>query len=608
MTAAAALHGAPPFLVPGASRLRALAPRLVREWTVSPRRAPVTLELLALLSIACSLVVPPAAWPDLSWLADGALALAAVAVGAAAGRSAPRPGPLLGVLAALLVAGHLGAEEIPSSWAALAQAARIGLGVVLGTCLARRAGAAERAVRGLAALAVVLTLVSAWQVLVSHPAWLDRLAPTGAGLRAQLGDDRANGPFLLPGHLGAFASACAPAALALLLGAGALRPPWRWLAGGAASLGALATVELAGSQSATILLGAGVALFAVLALPPRPAAAVAVAGLVVSLALGLEAREQRSAEIAGEAPSAARSLNWITAMRLVAEEPVLGHGGGGFAVGSPRVRPAAANDAVRAHQGLLEIAVEHGLAAALCVVALLGSLVRRALRATLPRERGAAVPLEHAALVAGAGVLVAHSLVDFGWSDPGWAVVAAIVVGTVHGLGAAPVATPTAPDRTAVRDGVGPRGALGWPRRWTPAVAVAALVAVLLPTSLVGSLSAVRLREGRAHLEAGRAAAAWRAHRAASRIDPFDSRAWAGASQASLALGETERAVAEARRAVETAPRRAAPRGIEADALAVAGRGWEALVAAARAAQLAPFEERHRERRDRLLEAVGERR
>jgi hypothetical protein len=358
-----------------------------------------------------------------------------------------------------------------------------------------------------------------------------------------------------------------------------------WLAAGL--LLALIALGLSRSLAGPLLLAGGLTVAAFAALRGRARVVLLAGGFVLALALAGGAAWSRAGQIDAENPAVARSLNWTAAVRLIRERPVLGWGGGGFAHEYARVRPPGANATRHAHQAALQRAAEHGLLVLPLLAAFLAWLARAATRVVRPEE-GMGERLFRTAPFATAATLVGHGLVDFGWSEIGWAVPAALLVGVAAGP------------------------ALANARRPPRALTTSILATLGLGLVLVSGLSGW---EERRHEEALVAAAQGRHAVAAEiasrvrRVNPASSRAWAIEAEAVLASAGGDPQLAAlavnlADEAAERSPRRASLHGLRARSLLAAGRRLEAWFAAERAVRLAPTVQDFVQLRDALRPAT----
>lgn len=476
--------------------------------------------------------------------------------------------PLVAAAALLLLASHLAAADPWSSLGTLAHWGLLLIAFAAGAALADL-GAGRTLAAGLAVAGAAWSAHALWQVGVQHPRLLASGETLSALARAQLADGRGNGPFALPGHLGAMLAALVGLVLAEAL---AVRLAGRRRAAAVFALALLPLVAgflAARSLAAAALLGAGLAVMALIASRGRLRRGIvlgAVAGAALVVALFAWTRFE-----GGERsnPAAGRARNWVAAARLVAERPVLGWGGGAFAHEYARVRPPGANETRHAHQALLEAAAEHGAVFALLLLAPALLLARRA-RRHAEQAPGAAERWSRAGPVAAAVVLLGHGLVDFGWSRPEWAVWAALLLGCACGGAAAAAAAARVDGR----------------RRELAVLAAVAVLVVWVDRAErleQGAIDRVRLlgAEGRheAAAELARREAARR--RGSSELPALEARA-------RLAAGQRSGLAAPCDEAVARSPRRAPLHAVRARALQAEGRRLEAWLAAERAAALAP--------------------
>lgn len=551
-----------------------------------------TAQALVLAALLAFWWRAPSAWPAWAWLPDTLLAVSACFAVRIVGLAPILGAPLLAA-AVLVGVSNLAAPDAHAALASSAGWARLLLAAIAAAALAAggREVHADRALRRsawvLAVAGAGMALYAALQVMVIHPA-LARQEGLSPGVVGQLLDSRANAVFLLPAHLGGFLAAALVSGVGLAVQSftargGATAGAGRSVLVAGACVGAcLAGLALAGSIGAGLLAGLGLAAFAALGLSGRARLVTLVAAAVVLVALVGPSRLRRHAEIAREDPGVARSVNWATAARIIRQAPLLGHGGGSYALEHARQRGADGNETAHAHQGYLEAAAENGAAMLPLLATLLAAVGRAALR-----SRG----ILDASAAACAVVFLAHAGIDFGWSDPAFGVPAAMVVGCVLG-----------------------RGVHAIPERGHRAVVVVALGLVVLassvPRSIAAGLAERALEAGARGDHGGAVALLARAGRA----DPLDSRLAAARAAASMALATTssgdarrhllEDAARDAERAASLSPRSAAHRVLWAQVLTAQGRRFEALAQASRAAQLAPHRADARSLRQELLEGV----
>jgi O-Antigen ligase/Tetratricopeptide repeat len=311
-----------------------------------------------------------------------------------------------------------------------------------------------------------------------------------------------------------------------------------------ARLGSFDDPGFSGAELATLVVVAVVALGAgaVVARSPRLAAprlpralvvalaAVVVAGIVV---VGVrEIRDVRSAPASQQgapdrllsASTSFRSDYWSVAADMVAREPLLGEGAGGFERVWTRERPALlfARDA---HNGYLETLAELGPLGLAFLVA--------ALAVPLLGAVGAAASASGRAALAAYTALLAHVLLDWDLEMP------AVTLCTVL-LAAALVRLSGTGNATAVRASI----------RATLLVSAAVLAAA----ATVAHAGNVAIDDAHRALDRGDAAAARSAADRARRFAPWSAEPWRLLGEAELAAGRVRLARQHLRRAVAEDP------------------------------------------------------
>jgi hypothetical protein len=294
--------------------------------------------------------------------------------------------------------------------------------------LARRAPPDERALGVLVVLLAATAVVAFIQVGGGLDAARGAVAdlPLAVRERAELrlASGRAFGTASLPGHFAALLLLACPLLVdRAARAAGARRLGW-WLVAALAGAGIVLTRSAAGWAVAAVLV------FAVLArgTPTRwrwlGGCALAAAGVaVLALRPDLEHLE----------PIALRWVNWQTAGWVALHHPWLGVGLGGVGQAALLAPTAAGNSTPYAHNSVLQLIAEFGLAGAPLVAAALWALARL-LRAGWSTER---------ALVLAVAVLPLHNLVDFSLYAPEVLLPWAVLAGTLAGRLAAPAGRPT---------------------------------------------------------------------------------------------------------------------------------------------------------------------
>lgn len=215
---------------------------------------------------------------------------------------------------------------------------------------------------------------------------------------------------------------------------------WRWAAGVGVVVGLGAAVA---SESRGGLIGLAVGLVVLVAMPGlapwrgrlrRPAVAVPLGVLLVALAV---AAAPRITELDATGTVRGRAVLWASAVELIGDAPVLGHGPETFRL----VAPATFSDADareigvqtvadRAHQPLLDIGVGSGVPGMLAYLVLLVALVRALLRAV----RADPDPLTAAAAAGVVGYTVQLQVsISVAWLDAMmWVLVGVAVAGPSH--------------------------------------------------------------------------------------------------------------------------------------------------------------------------------
>jgi O-antigen ligase len=149
---------------------------------------------------------------------------------------------------------------------------------------------------------------------------------------------------------------------------------------------------------------------------------------------------------------------WTEAVHVFANHPVNGVGYGRVAAATDGWKPADWPVSALVHNGGLQALADGGLLLGVPLLLLLGAAVVALVRAAIPRSGARRGPMVEVAAVAGL-MLIAHSMVDFDWSYPALAVIAAVVIGLA------------VPDSPGTPEGLARRSA-----GWLGAVLVAALV------------------------------------------------------------------------------------------------------------------------------------
>jgi O-antigen ligase len=188
---------------------------------------------------------------------------------------------------------------------------------------------------------------------------------------------RATGPFASPNRLGTVAAAVAVAGACGLLVSSAAR---RWWSG----LAALGTIALALSFSRGALLGFGAAVALILFVRrdrvPRTLARGLAVAAVISLPLLVMARLFVSGGTLGGIleNDVGRLEAWLAGLRMIAAQPLFGHGFGAFAVRGAAY--GATDGLATAHNEFIDLWAQAGILAAAAFLAIVGGVVIGALR------------------------------------------------------------------------------------------------------------------------------------------------------------------------------------------------------------------------------------
>jgi hypothetical protein len=294
--------------------------------------------------------------------------------------------------------------------------------------LARREPPGDRLLGMLAAALAATSVVAVVQVcggLDAARGLVDEL-PLALRERAdlRLASGRAFGTASLPGHFAALQLLAGPLLVGRALRSrGGRRAGW-WVAVAVVAVGVVLTRSVAGWMVAAALVLTVLSHGASARLRWSGAAALVLAG-VVTLAL--------RPDLARLEPVALRWVNWQSAAWVAAHHPWLGVGLGGIGQAALQAPTAAANSTPYAHNSLLQLGAEFGVAGALVLAAGLWALVRL-LRAGWKEER---------ALALAVAVVPLHNLVDFSLYAPEVVLPWAVLTGTLAGRLGAPVRRPT---------------------------------------------------------------------------------------------------------------------------------------------------------------------
>jgi hypothetical protein len=258
------------------------------------------------------------------------------------------------------------------------------------------------------------------------------------------------------------------------------------------------------------------------------------------------------------AVASARARYWKQAIEVFKAHPALGAGGGGYATARKQYETGT-QEVAHAHGFIVQTLADLGLVGIVLTLALLGTWMLAAGRATHPlnrrwsswRWRAVELPYtpERIGLLSMLCIVIAfglHSLVDWTWYVPGTALVGLICAGWLAGRGPIEAPASASPDR--------------WrhlvPNRITPlraAVACAAIVAALLAawSQWQPQRSYEAAQEAPTLSSAGAALAA--AHTAVKR-DPLSLTAMLTLASIQEALGHTDQARATRQLAVRRQP------------------------------------------------------
>ena len=322
------------------------------------------------------------------------------------------------------------------------------LAVLLGRALAPDRRARDMVAGLFVALGSVAALLAVLQHHVTYPEELrgllaasDQASPY---VLARLQAGRPSGPFTLPAALGGFFALTLP--LTLLR---ARRCPDPWQRGTAVAAAFLQSYALFLTRSIGGLAATSVSL--VLSIPviaPRRRGillgAVPLAAVMIAL-LFLQARRDEVGAPGGD-PLLLRAGNWKAATEMIRDHPLFGTGPGSFGTFYPHYLRAGMNETRFAHDSYLQIISGWGLWS---IVPLSGFVLACAARLRRSwRRREDVLPF----LAAGAAFLV-HNLVDFTAFLPGVAIPAAILIGLGFGPGDAAGPPERAPHVAARRRG-----------------------------------------------------------------------------------------------------------------------------------------------------------
>jgi len=497
--------------------------------------------------------------------------------------------PALAVAAALLVVNAAAAVSVHGAVEGLE---RIALGVVVAMSFLAVAPRLTALLLGVAGTGAAIMAV--WQRLFGLEAAAEWLrAPeaaalagsTRAAMLARVESGRAFGTLLLPGSLAGLIGITLPATLALVL-------RLRGAARGAAIAGALvqaaailATGSLAGI-AALVLAGAATAVLAAPSARLRWSAAVGALAIGGACLIGVAAaRGIGGGSGVKDAPFGWRAGNWTAGVRMIAERPVLGAGGDGYAALYPRLRAEGSNETRRAHCTPLELLVEYGLFALPMI--LLGAVAVLGLWLRACRAGGTA-----AILSIGLPAFLLHDLVDFTAYQPAVLLPFLALAGSL----AARLGDEKEEDGTRVPPA---------PLRPVPACALVALGLWLAGRMLAGGAGDLMQDRAAERLAAGDREGALDLQERAAALSPKDPAPLAAAASTLIALGRAEDAAERAGRAARLEPESGALRFLEGSALLSAQKPVPAFVAFCEAVRPAPTEASYREARDRTAAAIA---
>ena len=332
--------------------------------------------------------------------------LAVVGIPALLGRRPPRDPVFVG-LAVMAAANAGSAAYWHRSDTVAAAAAAAALPVMYAIAL-RATGAALAA--AIAAVASAAACVGIAALVLHHEPAAERIA----------GIWRAGGTFEYPPAL-AVACVCGLACVLGLVGARELSP----ITAGATVLLLLTAIALSYDRAGAVLAVVVVMLYALRLRERRRVVGVGVAAVLVAAVVAVTVARPSGAALdrhLRHGPIAARSDIWSDAWRGVRRRPTLGFGPGGFRRIYSGASASDATRAGRAHDVVLDQAVEAGVVAAAGAVVLLVAGLVRAARGLADDD-----PLV-VAWACAAGAVLLSSLYDFTWSFPPLALVAGIAL------------------------------------------------------------------------------------------------------------------------------------------------------------------------------------
>ena len=446
----------------------------------------------------------------------------------------------------------------------------------------------------LAAAGCAASLVALWQWTYGFQMMAEAVPETGFPFReevlARIASGRVFGTVLLPGSLAGLLGLTLPVTLSFALRAEA-GGVWRgWARKSTVVCAAVlqgAALAASGSLAgcAALLLAAGATGW--LAARSRMSKLVLASGAALigigSIAAAAHWRGIHWMHLSDPAhPAGQRLGNWIAGLRMLAERPLLGAGGGGYAALYPLYRQPWMNESRHAHNSYLELAVDYGPLALAAVVLFLVSACRRWLRAC--RSGPAA-----AAAAVGVPAFLLHNAVDFTAYQPGILVPFAALAGAIW-------AGPSGPQ---------PQGAV---RRRPSRAALAAILitaaGLLAAHAVADGFCGLLLERAEALKARGESAGALEALREAGRLSPLNPSPPAREAAMLLGSGDPREALSAARRASRLDPRSAALQYLVGSALLKAGDPAQAYVRFACAERLYPMHTDYTSARKQLEERI----
>lgn len=421
-----------------------------------------------------------------------------------------------------------------------------------------------------------------------------------AAVAARVRSGRAVGLLGLPALLASVEILALPVAAAAAL---TVRGPLRYLSGAAALLiaaGLAATRSLGGAASLALAAAACSTWWGGMAAAHRRAILGAL--VLIAVAAGVPRLVSPGEQSVGRALSL-RAGNWASALGMLADHPAAGVGPGNYGTAYPAHRQAGSNESRHAHNSLLEILSDNGVAMVvplvLLVIGFLGTIARSSVADDDPPWRWV-----RRALAVGALAWGVQNLVDFSAYAGGSVIPALALAGLLaaRGRGATPTGVAGAPP------------ALSWGSLAAGAVAVAAVAAAAL--SLPDALSQWNLeraadaaREGEKDgaLRLARRAAAWNPWEAEARVAVAHAlldRLGSGLLSAEERAAAIEESLREAAGAVRLDPLTANRRMTLVRARTEAGDVAGAFAAASMAARLNSFRPDYAASRDALEAAL----